>query len=602
MKREFNFAEEFGEIDEKLVEQAGKEWNRKRYDVFQLYSRKIAGVAIFAMLCIALAGNSKVQAAVKEFTTKIGEILGFTEDLSPYTEIINQTQTKNGISLTLKEVILDDKFLLISVHTDFGQNEEMQLWINEEKTQINGQHLLTYESMQSVDDNEDISQSKRDMVLAEFYEDQILPEGDVHVHLVLEAGDLEKAFLMPNISAGGTEEFVYDFAITLEELKAKTVKQKIDLTVGGSGMKERNLTLKELTMNDLYCGITAEGVSCNDEWINQYELKLKGTDSFGNLVSLAGSSFFENGMLFTTDFAGDYENGEVIEEDAFQMSVPDKDCAYLDLQLYERKLIWEDTSECADEEDGVQVSGDVYEMYSEEENYGWVPIGKPFRIIITQEEEMTLCVLPVSQEEEIGNHIPQWVSDADQALPMHVMTSTDLENFNDYAKKIFPSFYDDGWTKEQSDKVYLGQGIEMYHLDDSAEKWRSVYYPVILNGVIVSVLDVYEDLHSHEMSWQAGPQLVNQLNALIQQMASYDTETTLLLGYNNNNVIGMIGSFNGSDIGTVWNNYYILDIDHVEYKGVDTKQISMKEVTKGIVVNALEPLCTERSVSWEGEQ
>ena len=47
---------------------------------------------------------------------------------------------------------------------------------------------------------------------------------------------------------------------------------------------------------------------------------------------------------------------------------------------------------------------------------------------------------------------------------MYVMASTDLEEFNDYVKKTFPSFYDDGWTKEQSDKVYLGQGIEMIQM------------------------------------------------------------------------------------------------------------------------------------------
>ena len=123
MKKEFDFSREFGEIDEKLVESAGREWNRKKYNVLKLYSRKIAGVAIFAMLCIAAMSNSRVQAAVKEFTTKIGEVLGFTKDLSSYTEIIDQTQTKNGISLTLKEVILDDRVLMVSVHADFGGNE-----------------------------------------------------------------------------------------------------------------------------------------------------------------------------------------------------------------------------------------------------------------------------------------------------------------------------------------------------------------------------------------------------------------------------------------------------------------------------------------------
>lgn len=253
----------------------------------------------------------------------------------------------------------------------------------------------------------------------------------------------------------------------------------------------------------------------------------------------------------------------------------------------------------------IEYGGDIMETYPAQ-------LGEVYSLKVIKEAEngtdctvaadgndalMTLCELPKSGEEEIGNQIPQWVSDADRALPMYVMTSTDLEDFNDYAKKIFPSFYDDGWTKEQSGQVYLGQGIEMHHLDDSVRVLRAVHYPVILNGVVVSVLDVFEDLSTHEMSWQAGPQLANQLNALIQEMASYDTETALLLGYNRNNVIGIIGSFNGSDIGTVWKNYYILDIDHVENKEVDTKLIPMQEVTKGIVVDAMEPLCTERTAS-----
>ena len=209
---------------------------------------------------------------------------------------------------------------------------------------------------------------------------------------------------------------------------------------------------------------------------------------------------------------------------------------------------------------------------------------------------LTLYELPESQEEEIGNQIPQWVCDADWALPLNVMTSTDFDIFNDYVRSIFPSYYDDGWTQEQSDKVYLGQGIAMYQLDDAVPKYRVVYYPVILNGVVVSGLQVYEDLDSHDLSWQAGPQLVNPLNALIQQMAMFDTETILLLGYNNNNTIGIVGHFIGSDTGTVWNEYYILDIDHMEHTEVDAKNIPIKEVTGG-VVDAMEPLCTERTAS-----
>ncbi len=391
MKKDFIFSKEFGEIDGELVERAGKEWDRKKQNIFRLYSRKIAGIAILALFCATAASNSRVQAAVMEFTTKIGEALGFTKDLSPYTEIIDRTQTKNGISLTLKEVILDDRVLMVSVHADFGRENEGALWVNDEKTLINGQHHMTYESMESAGSDTDTFKPERDTVLVQVYEDQILPDGDVDVHLVLEGvklEDLGDAVALPDAYEEKTIEFIYDFVITPAELKAKTTKQKLDITVGVSGEEKKNLTLKELSMNDLYCRIIAEGVTWDDDWPNKYELKLKGTDSFGNSVSFVGGRFLsENEMLFATDFLGDYESGQTIEDDEFQMSVPDKDCDYLDLQLYERKMIWEGVEEVLDEEEGIyaQESGEAWGTYLEEENYGWEPVGEPFRVMITHE-------------------------------------------------------------------------------------------------------------------------------------------------------------------------------------------------------------------------
>lgn len=390
MKKEFDFLREFGEIDEKLVENAGGEWYRKKYGVFQLYNRKIACAAIFAIICIAAMSNSRVQAAVREFTTKIGEALGFAKDLSSYTEIIDQTQTKDGISLTLKEVILDDRVLMVSVHADFGGNEGA-LWVNDEKTLINGQRHMPHESLESAGSDTDVFKPERDTVLVQVYEDQILPNGDVDVHLVLEGikmTDLGDAIALPDDYEEKSTEFIYDFVITSAELKAKTTKQMLDITVLVSGEEKKNLTLKELTMNDLYCRIIAEGVTWDDDWPNQYALKLKGTDSFGNPISLEGGRFLsENEMLFATDFLGDYEAGAVIEDDEFQMSVPDKDCDYLDLQLYERKMIWEGAEEMEenlDEEEGIygQELVEAWEAYSEDENYGWEPVGEPFRITI----------------------------------------------------------------------------------------------------------------------------------------------------------------------------------------------------------------------------
>ena len=148
MKKYLDFSQEFGKIDEELIAEAGKPWTIKRDDIFRLYRRKIGQAAAILLAFITVAGNSHVQAAVKEFTTKIGELMGFSKDLSAYTEVINQVQTKNGISLTINEVILDNYSLIVSVKPDYEEKkkESLYLWINDEKTLINGKRYQSFSS------------------------------------------------------------------------------------------------------------------------------------------------------------------------------------------------------------------------------------------------------------------------------------------------------------------------------------------------------------------------------------------------------------------------------------------------------------------------
>ena len=381
MNKEFDFAKEFGSIDEELVESAGKEWAGQKHSVFQLYSRRIACAALILVLGFAVASNSRIQAAVKGVTTKIGEMLGYTKDLSSYTEIMNQTQTQNGVTLTLKEVIVDDRVLMVSVYTDSTiDGEAPSLWLNEEETLINDKHYRVYDSMTGWGRNPEESGN---IILTNTYEEQILPDGDVKVHLVLEAGE---SIPFPKPEFKSVAEFVYDFVINTEELKAQTIHQNLDITVSGPG--EKTLQLQELTMNDLYCRILATGVAWDDEWVNEYNLKLKGTDSLGNPVSFDGMGFLSGKeMRFVSDFWGNYEWGMVIDENDFRVPVPDKNCDYLDLQLYERKMIIEDIdiTELKDEDVYIEDVMEVWEEYAKQENYGWVPVGEPFRITITHD-------------------------------------------------------------------------------------------------------------------------------------------------------------------------------------------------------------------------
>ena len=215
------------------------------------------------------------------------------------------------------------------------------------------------------------------------YDGVELPAGETEIHLVLDVGS--SAPISEKNRSENITEFVYDFTITAEQLKEQTIRKKMNMEIsGGDGC---NLILKELAMNDLHSRITALGVTPDDKWLNEYELKLKGTDSFGNPVSFEGAGFGpENELRFETSVFGDYEEGDIVDADNFQMSLPDKNCQYLDLQLYQRKIRWDlQSAEQLDDEYYVQEKTDSDEIYSKENNYGWEPVGEKFRIQIDED-------------------------------------------------------------------------------------------------------------------------------------------------------------------------------------------------------------------------
>ena len=187
--------------------------------------------------------------------------MGFSKDLSAYTEVINQVQTKSGISLTINEVILDNYSLIVSVKPDYEEKkkESLYLWINDEKTLINGKRYQSFSSTTGLMDLDSYTKYEMDteMVLMQEYDGVELPAGETEIHLVLDVGS--SAPISEKNRSENITEFVYDFTITAEQLKEQTIRKKMNMEIsGGDGC---NLILKELAMNDLHSRITALGVT-----------------------------------------------------------------------------------------------------------------------------------------------------------------------------------------------------------------------------------------------------------------------------------------------------------------------------------------------------
>ena len=380
---EITFLELFGNIEETYIDSALQPWkvHGGQHRIYHL-GRKVACLALIVMLGFCLAFHDQVSAAIKRFTTMIGEGLWMKKDLSSYTEIIGQTQTKNGVALTLSEILLDDYKLLMAFHVDPLEYEnDLSICLDSEHTRINGKPFESYGSgIGSIGDIETLAGEPKDILLSEDCFDLNLPEGETKLHVVVDVEEL-KSQIEGDIDT--LAEFVYDFTVTPDEINAQTVKKDLNLTIFAEG--DRQFALKDLAMNDLYCRIIMTGNVCDDKW-SDYELKMKGEDSFGNPVSLFGFNYVaENEMLFETDFWGDYEAGMSVTEDEFQMSVPDKNCEYMDLQLYKRKIIWSEETDTSEEDEYAEFWSDIEDfsaVYSEENNYGWEPVGEKFRVMI----------------------------------------------------------------------------------------------------------------------------------------------------------------------------------------------------------------------------
>ena len=112
--------------------------------------------------------------------------MGFSKDLSAYTEVINQVQTKSGISLTINEVILDNYSLIVSVKPDYEEKkkESLYLWINDEKTLINGKRYQSFSSTTGLMDLDSYTKYEMDteMVLMQEYDGVELPAGETEIH------------------------------------------------------------------------------------------------------------------------------------------------------------------------------------------------------------------------------------------------------------------------------------------------------------------------------------------------------------------------------------------------------------------------------------
>lgn len=394
--KKFDFSKEFGNIDSKYINEAEGEWKGRKNIWMPAFWGKLAAACATLALISAVLSNPKVQAAIKNLALSIGETLGFQKEIESYTEVLNLSQTNQGITANLKEVVLDEGVLLFELYAEIDNTEgnqqekaehrlsfdNMGIDLDRDKTTINGEKLDIYANGDylpySVEDilNTDTSDREYDRVQeCRFHAPTDLGENP-EIHLVLTAfdyDDWEKAIA----------EFTFDFTISREKILKQTTHKKLENI--SARTEEGKVVLKELYMNKLQSIISAE---VPEKLFQNYDVELRGADSKGNKVryQLTDDAKTEdtiNNWKFKTDFWVLYQEDGNKE----RPELPDPDSKYLDLQLYlKSNNLPEDSAESSIVKK-TDTDGDVYieeegKAYDMNDDFGWEAVGEKIRIDI----------------------------------------------------------------------------------------------------------------------------------------------------------------------------------------------------------------------------
>lgn len=189
----WDFLTTFADINDNYIYQASKPWKENKIKTFKMPLKKVIACAVIVMIVgLGLTHQNEVKAAWEKMTSLIGQILGISEDTGEYIKQIQNKIAKNGVTVSLEEVAVDDE----------------NLWIAYSMTDENG--------------NNDVSMSS------------------IEVSVDGVKLELERQYSNYNNTDSKSKDYVARFS-----LKASSAKQNFEITIGNFNTKGDQLYIKD---------------------------------------------------------------------------------------------------------------------------------------------------------------------------------------------------------------------------------------------------------------------------------------------------------------------------------------------------------------------
>lgn len=117
MEKGFKTLELIGDLNDKYIYEASKQWKKQHHfsRIHRNWKIAAAGIILLIMFGCTLRYQEDVKAALQRVTSWIGQALGIENgDTDSYTNVVGKSISRDGITITLNEIVMDSKKLWIA--------------------------------------------------------------------------------------------------------------------------------------------------------------------------------------------------------------------------------------------------------------------------------------------------------------------------------------------------------------------------------------------------------------------------------------------------------------------------------------------------------
>ncbi len=259
----------------KLFKEKEKMKNEKNYSRKRAYAM-VAGLAI---VLTASFGSVSAFATTNPIAHSIADMFGLNSNLSAYATVLNQNETKDGITVNLSEVVYDREnnkvIVATSITNENATIEDDTIWSPHLRLYIDGEHINAAQQASQNNVDENTIEFVNVFMLKEKF------EGDMDMNITVAGVKVNSEEIK--------ERWKFEFTANGDALSADTYTYDIDMPVEIGN--DESVVIETLNVNPISTSIFYS----TEDLLLDTHIIIEGTDNLGQKVVFNPAPIVESG-------------------------------------------------------------------------------------------------------------------------------------------------------------------------------------------------------------------------------------------------------------------------------------------------------------------